>query len=451
MTRKLSIRLGLFFVAIAVISIVLVAFVSTYFVNRRFDEYVAANEDARNAQVAETLARAYSAQGGWTPELVHQIPHWSRMMGIRLRIVTRDGQEVIDTAPTMEEGTASEANDLQSVVPIVTPKQRFVAIAYVSRLGQDKTLLDQDILFRRSTNESLVISGVVAALIALVLSFFVSARLVYPIRALTTAAKAMEQGNLNHRVEATGGDEVAELGKAFNQMADALHEQQQLRKNMTADMAHELRTPLATIQSQIEAFQDGVMEPDAKNLASIHEETIRLARLVGDLRELSEAEGGKLTLHSQPADLAEFAGESLAALEPRFIEEGVTLEKQLASSGRMVLLDRDKMRQVLLNLVSNALKFTPRGGWVRVTVASEAAYETLTVADNGAGISGSDLPYIFERFFRADRSRNRAMGGAGIGLAITKELVEAHGGRITVTSVEGQGSSFVVRLPVARA
>ncbi len=383
------------------------------------------------------------------------------MLGVRLRIVTRDGLEVIDTGSTRsmmgEQATPKNGSNgptddaIQSSMPIVTSSQRFVATVYISRLHPDTDLLDQDALFRRSTNYSLIVSALVAAVLALVLSFFVSQRLVRPIRAVTAAAQAMEGGNLSHRVQAAGGDEVAELGLAFNRMAEALSHQEKLRKNLTADVAHELRTPLATIQSQVEAFQDGVMDPTPERLESIYEETVRLARLVGDLRQLSEAEGGQLVLHAVPLDLNEFVAETISGLEPRFAEENVALETEYAAEPQIVLGDKDKLRQVIINLTSNALKFTSESGWVRISTATEDDWRTLTVADNGTGIAEDDLPYIFERFFRADKSRSRATGGAGIGLAITKQLIEAHGGTITVTSTFGQGTTFTIRLPKTQA
>lgn len=460
MNRSLTLRFGLYFVGVAVCSILLAALVSNYFVNRQFDDYVTANEEARNGQIANAIAQAYTTAGGWTPQFVHSIPRWATMLGVRLRIVTRDGLEVIDTGSTRsmlgqqtQPGTQEEPADdgIQSSMPIVTSSQRFVATVYISRLHPDTDLLDQDTLFRRSTNYSLIVSALVAAVLALVLSFFVSQRLVRPVRAVTAAAQAMEGGDLSHRVQASGGDEVAELGLAFNRMAETLSHQEKLRKNLTADVAHELRTPLATIQSQIEAFQDGVMDPTPERLESIYEETIRLARLVGDLRQLSEAEGGQLVLHATPLDLNQFVAETISGLEPRFAEEGVALETEFAAEPQVVLADKDKLRQVIINLASNALKFTSQSGWVRISTTTEDDWRTLTVADNGTGIAEDDLPYIFERFFRADKSRSRATGGAGIGLAITKQLIEAHGGTITVTSIFGQGTTFAIRLPKTQA
>lgn len=488
MNKRLSVRFGFYFVAIAVLSIALVALVSNYFVNQVFDRYVESSEDARNQQIAESLGKSYSSAGAWTPELLARIPQWATMMGVRIRLVARDGRLILDTVSGPDGGsttatgsargsgvatgaagdsatstrsaggsaggrvTETQPGDAQRGTPIaiVATNQKYVANAYISRLPGPTGLLRQARLFRRSINNALLVSGLIAAAIALLISSVVSQRLVRPLQAVTAAAQAMEAGDLSHRVPTTSGDEVGELGAAFNRMADALQHQERLRKNLTADVAHELRTPLATIQSQVEALQDSVIQPDAKNLESIHEEVVRLARLVGDLRQLSEAEGGTLTLATQPVDLNEFVAETVAGLEPRFTEEDVTLDTEFAETPQTALVDRDKARQVIINLVSNALKFAPSGGWVRVSVATEKGFRTITVADNGPGIEEKDLPYIFERFFRTDKSRSRATGGAGIGLAITKELVEAHGGHITVSSVMGQGTTFTVSLPATK-
>jgi len=231
----------------------------------------------------------------------------------------------------------------------------------------------------------------------------------------------------------------------INRLAETLGQQEVLRKRLTADVAHELRTPLATLQSHLEAMVDGIWQPNIDRLSSCHEETIRLAKLVGDLEQLARYEGENPVLDKQPFDLANLLQRIATNFAGEFRNQNVTLTVQ--PSPQLVEADEDKVSQIFVNLVANALKFTPSGGAVAITMTGTEQQVTVSVRDTGIGIAGEDLPYIFERFYRADKSRHRLTGGSGIGLAIVKSLVEAHHGSITVTSEPGRGSEFLVTLP----
>jgi signal transduction histidine kinase len=263
----------------------------------------------------------------------------------------------------------------------------------------------------------------------------------------------MAAGNLDQQVMVKSRDEIGQLGSAFNQMAGALAHQQQLRRNLIADVAHELRTPLSVIQGNLEAMLDGVLPVNTDELASLHDETILLTRLVGDLRLLSIAEAGQLTLERNPLALEDLLQRAVEPLQRQATLAQVTITVQAESNLTLVYVDGDRIGQVLSNLLQNALRHTSTRGQICVTAAKgvnigDKHEVVVSVADTGSGISAEDLPFVFNRFYRGDKSRSRATGGTGIGLALAKQLVEAHGGRLWVDSVEGQGATFSFTLPL---
>jgi signal transduction histidine kinase len=261
----------------------------------------------------------------------------------------------------------------------------------------------------------------------------------------------MEKGDLSQRVEVHSQDEIGELARAFNAMADGLARLEELRRNMVTDVAHELRTPLSNIRGYLEALQDGVVEPKPEVIDSLHEEAMLLNRLVDDLRELTLAEAGQLKLERRPVAPADLVDRALEAARAQAEAKGIALQADLPEDLPLVDVDSQRIGQVLGNLLSNALTHTPPGGKVVVVARAKQLAVEVSVSDTGEGIPLERLPYIFERFYRADRSRSRATGGTGLGLSIAKQLVEAHGGRISVASQVGQGTTFTFTLPVAEA
>ncbi len=291
----------------------------------------------------------------------------------------------------------------------------------------------------------------VGAVLALVAggSALLASRLARPLSSLTVAARRMRHGDLGARADVGGVEEIASLGSAFNDMASALQAEDQARKTLTTDVAHELRSPLANLRGYLEGIQDGVVAPDAATIASLHEEATAMQGLVDDLQQLSLAETGRLHLSLTDVDVGDLVERVVTAHHGA----AATAEVRLSAAttpGAVTALDPDRFRQVLANLIGNALRHTPAGGAVQVSCELGQTI-VVRVRDTGAGIAAHHLPHLFERFYRADESRNRATGGSGLGLAITRELVRAHGGEITVDSVEGEGSVFTVVLPKRRA
>jgi len=296
---------------------------------------------------------------------------------------------------------------------------------------------------------SLVWAALLAAALSLVLGVLISRLLTAPLGRLTQAAQAVAAGDLSQHVDVRSHDEIGELGRAFNGMTASLAQAEELRRNLMADVAHELRTPLTVVQGNLQAILDGVYPLEMAQVASLYDETRLLTRLVDDLHDLALADAGQLRLERAPVDLVVLARAAVDHFAPAAEAAGVTLELAAADDAPEVEGDAGRLAQVLRNLLSNALRHTPRGGRVSVQVDRAGEWARMRVADTGSGIAPEDLPHVFDRFYRGDRSRSRAGGGAGLGLAIARQLVTAHGGHIEVSSPSGAGTTFTITLPAA--
>jgi signal transduction histidine kinase len=294
-----------------------------------------------------------------------------------------------------------------------------------------------------------VATGSIIGFAALIAGLGFSRMISRPVVKLTEATRAVAAGDLNVRVQGHCPGELGELASAFNQMTEELARADELRRNMTADVAHELRTPLSVIQGKIEGVLDGVYPATPEHLEPILEETRLLAHLVEDLRLLALVEAGQLSLQKQAVGVDDLLRDAQVNFGPQADDRGIILALDLPPELPMVEADRRRISQVLGNLMANALRHTPQGGCVTLSAAAVEDGVEISVSDTGVGIQPDDLPYIFERFWRGEKSRSRAGGGSGLGLAIVKQLVEMHGGSIAVKSVPGAGSTFRFTLPQA--
>jgi Signal transduction histidine kinase len=301
--------------------------------------------------------------------------------------------------------------------------------------------------FEQALLQSALWTFAIGILVTVVVSILVARRITTPLIDMKKTAQQMAKGNLNVRTNVKGEDELSDLGRSLNHLAEQLIRQEQLRKTMTADVAHELRTPLTTIESHIAAMLDGIWEPTPKRLASCYEEVERLTLLVGDLSRLTELESPHLKLQLVSEDITELVKRHAAAMRSLFDEKGVSLIVA-AQNPINVMIDKQRMGQVVTNLLSNALKFTPTGGKVSIEFKPAQEAVLVKVKDTGIGINETELEWVFERFYRGEKSRNRKTGGAGIGLTIVKAIVEAHGGKVNIIGQEGFGTEVQVYVPI---
>jgi two-component system sensor histidine kinase BaeS len=293
-------------------------------------------------------------------------------------------------------------------------------------------------MFLTAVHHYLLWATIAALGLAFVISYFLMRRILQPLSQMSVITREVARGNFTARVEVTSRDEVGQLGVAFNRMADSLETVERLRKTMVANVAHELRTPLTNLRGYLEALNDKVLPPSADTFEMLQREIMRLVALVENLQQLAKADAARAFLKREKLSLGKLVEQMLTLYQANFQEKEIAVIKDISPQAGFVNADRDKLLQAVRNLVENAWKYTPQSGRVTVSIQPEKDAVRVEISNTGPGILKNDLPFIFERFFRADRSRSREAGGAGIGLAIVKELIEAHGGHVGAESQDGE-------------
>lgn len=436
-------KITLVILAIALGSVLTSGLLINYALNRQFRNYLYLAQTAREQQVVKILAQIYQEIGGW--ENLPSRPDLGRGMffGNLLYVTDPNNRLVL----IVRRGRMPIPNGEIQSLPIKAGNKT-VGTAYFRRTMAQNLLTSQDELFRQTINSSIFWSVIITGIIAVLIAYIFARRLSAPITAMSRVARNMTNGNLKTRAEDLPRDELGELGENLNQLAERLNQVEELRKKMTADVAHDLRTPLTTVRSHLEGMIDSVIPSSRENLESLLEEVNRLISLVNDLQAIVIVDTAAQQFKKEPLQIKLFLAEAARKMTPLFREKGVLLEINEVPAVE-ISTDRDALAKILDNLLSNALKFTPAGK--RVTITSGLSEDSLEIriADEGNGISEKDLPYIFERFYRTDQSRNRESDGFGLGLTIVKELMTALGGTVTVSSQPGKGSIFTLTLPLA--
>jgi two-component system OmpR family sensor kinase/two-component system sensor histidine kinase BaeS len=362
----------------------------------------------------------------------------------RVVILNSTGQVIADTGDAnLNEEHPPE--HLEKAVPIEVNEELVGAVLVGSMIEPALNPADED--FLRAVNLSIFITAGSIGLFALVLGSVLFRQITSPLHDVSRAAEAVAAGQLGKRVDVRTEDEIGRLARSFNHMAVSLEQAEAQRRNMVADIAHELRTPLTVVQGGLEAMLDGVYEKSPENIASIHQQTTLLGRLVADLRDLALVEAGQLRLNLKAVDLEILVTQANEGLQGQAQDKSVTLQLDTQDELPRIRGDEQRLQQVLFNLLSNALRHTPPGGSITTRVEHKNDKVVVSVQDTGSGISPEDLHHVFERFYRADRSRARSTGGSGLGLTIAKRIVEAHGGQIWADSWLGAGSTFSFSLP----
>lgn len=460
--RRLWLRLSLAFAGVVVLSLLVTSLLIGLVTAGQFRIYVAQGNRRWAEALAPAFADYYLRNGGWEgvesllnlPDLMmpgmgpmhhrmgmSSVAMW-RMMGHRLLLVDETGRVRLDSEGTQVGVLLPEAiRDLG--VPIRVG-DRTVGWLLVGDIGSPS---DPSTQFLGRVKQAIGWSTFAGIVLALGAGTFVFSRLARPLQALQQASRRIAAGDFQVRIPPQEAGELGDIAQAFNRMAEALAWSEQQRRQMLADIAHELRTPLGILQGQLEALMDGVLPLTLEQVAQIHDEVRHLARLVEDLRLLTLAEAGQLRLDREWVDLRRLIEETVDGIALQAAEKGLHLEIRLPGELPPVPADPLRVRQALMNLLSNAVRYTPSGGRITVEARDLGSAVQVSVRDTGIGIAPEDLPHVFDRFYRAEKSRARSDGGSGLGLAIVKHLVEAHGGRVGVESAPGKGAHFFFTLP----
>ena len=427
-------RLGVALVGVAVLAVGLAMLLGNRGLEPRLEETAQARLERSAVHFAEVAATVRADVGSWSAAR-QTLTHLAELDDLHAEL--RVGGAVMQLN--------GRVTGVRASVPVMS-SGRQVASVTVSPVGGGLYTPEEELL-RESLDRLHLVAGGVAIAAAVIFAFLLAATLTGPLRRLRQTAERMEEGQIDARVVPGGAPEVAAVGRALNRLSETLEHEEEIRKANAADLAHELRTPVNSLLSRIEAAQDGVLA-GRDNLAAMHTEALRLTRLLDDLARLADAERPGLLLEKRPVDLAVAARAAADSLAPRFAESSLAFAVELESVH--VVGEQTRLEQIATNLLANAFRYTETGE-VRLRVARERHEAVLEVSDTGIGIEPADLRHIFTRFWRGDRSRSRATGGAGIGLAIVRELVRAHDGRVDVDSTPGTGSRFRVTFAAVSA
>lgn len=450
--RGLGWQLGIAFALVAIATAAIAGVMISAVWQRQFESYVRKGlQDDAEGYALSYANNVYIPFGGW-PSVVQMPPPQGNTLGLRVEVFDAAGSKLADNADALKALTGENvaitppASAIAAEAPIVVAGRR-VGTVRVWSLSPGGLLTTRDLAFRSASISALLLAALLAVVLASAAGVLYARSIVKPIDHVTETAAALRSGDQEARTSMSGDDPVGVLGRTLDEMADAIEADRESERRLTADVAHELRTPLQAIQATVEAMQDGVLPLGEKQLETVRHETIRLARLTDSILELARLERGAVALRREPLDAS---APLLAALDTHrmLIESaGLTLAEDI-TPGLSVLGDADRLTQAYGNLLSNAARYTPSGGHVTVRLAREDAEAVVTIADTGIGIAAEELDRVFVRFWRADAARSRTTGGLGVGLAVVKEIVERQGGRVTVTSEPSEGTTFAVRLPL---
>ncbi len=446
--RSLAFKLTLAFLIVALTGSVVVALSVQLQTRREFDRYVL--QLVQSEFVAELL-EYYQTNGSWDG-VQTQFPAQPNPSGAREpRRFEAPPFSIVDAAGQVEYGPPDLIGEQivldKRAIPLEADGE-VVGWIVPGFVDQRWTPGTPERAFMSNLNRWILISAAIATVLALVIGVLLARTIAQPIRKLRTATQVIAGGDLGYQVTIRAKDELGELADSFNRMSADLARSNDLRYQMTADIAHDLRTPLSVILGYTEALSEGKLDGSSEVFGAMHEEAQHLQRLIEDLRTLSLADAGELPLMQRSVKPVTLLEQVAIAHKPRAQDKHISIEVKASQRLPEIRIDPDRMAQVLGNLVSNALRYTPVQGHIRLVAEGADGNVMLKVIDNGLGIPAEDLPYIFDRFYRADRSRQLHEGESGLGLSIAKSIVEAHGGSITVESIPGEGSTFTIAIPV---
>ena len=462
MKQKISAQLAAGFAFIVLITVAVISVTANGLISRQFEQYVAQQRKMSSEQLAQSLSFQYHAEDGtWNVDYIHGLGMYALKDGYLIRLSDAEGQVIWDAENHDMTLCHQIMQDIRTQMSQRRPdldgnfttyrydlKQNDEVIGYLDVSYYSPYYLNEsDFRFLDSLNRILLVVGICAAVAAAAAGAVLAKSLSVPLLKVTEITRKISDGDYGARLENENGQtqEIAALSGAVNHMAERLERQETLRRRLTSDVAHELRTPVANVSLNLEMMLDEVWEPTKDRLQSCYEELGRISGIISDLEKLRQMEAENMNLELEPVNLLELAQAVETAFEPDLKKKKLTCE--VSGEAAAVMGDQRRLHQVIFNLVSNAVKYSTEGGTIQIRVKQEKHKAVLIVEDQGIGMAEEELPLIFERFYRTDLSRSRKTGGAGIGLAIVKAIVQAHQGTVTVTSKVGCGSRFTVTLP----
>jgi two-component system, OmpR family, sensor histidine kinase BaeS len=436
------------FVLVAVSSVLVLTVAALIGVGRGFQVATQVDHERAAASAATAAGRAYQKASGWDGADLTRTSAIAEAAGARLFVLNTSG-EPVGTASV--DGRVGQGQGGQGKGPGPVGGQGVVnapVVVDAATVGTVRLVFESaaGTTARDVAWSWIAVAAVVALLVAVLASWVVTRLLTRPIKAMTTATRAFAAGDRQARAGVHGPGELGELGRAFDSMADTVARSERDRRNLTADVAHELRTPLAALQAGLEELRDGLVEPTPQGLAGLHDQSLRLGRVVSDLAELSAVEASGAPVQRTDVDLSEVARDELAARDSQLRAAGLVVGSRLDGSV-LVLADSDRLHQAVGNLLANAARYCRPGDEVEVVLRTQVGQAVLDVADSGPGIAADELPHVFDRLWRGRAAKQVA--GSGIGLAVAREIVVAHGGTIEAASPEGAGTTITIRLPLS--
>lgn len=445
-------RIALSFAMIAALTAIIAIGVVTAVWSQYFQNYTAQNIESLASTAANRIGLSYEKSGEFDIDSVETIAMAAQASSdVSIKVLDANGntvyESIADQAPK-GDGTSFEPSDPAQIAGAkIKVGDTVVGSVRMWVYGSDTLMNKLDQQFRDNSYTALAFAGIAAVVVASLFGIGFARRLVAPINRLTRTAAAVKAGKLDARSNLTGEDEIAHLGETFDSMIASVENDRRLEQRLTSDVAHELRTPLMSIQASIEAMIDGVYETDEEHLEMVNSEVQRLSRLVDALLKLSRLENRSNPMKQDVIDLGELVGEIVQTHEQFVVESGLKLG--FYSDNRVLVIgDSDMIRQAVVNLISNAVRYTPEGGSIDVSVRRGTAMANIAVRDTGIGLSPEEAKMVFSRFWRADAGRTRASGGLGIGLAVVKEIVDRHKGWIGVEGETGKGAIFTIHIPL---
>ncbi|MFT4143636.1 MAG: ATP-binding protein [Mobilitalea sp.] len=461
MKQSLKTQLSSTILIIVMLTISIISVLANFFINRQFTEYLAKQQALKAQIITSTISQQYSSfTNQWNENYVHAIGMFALYEGYIIKVYDNENVILWDAQSHDMRLCNQIMDDISNRMKIEYPKLEgdFSSVDYPLENDGEKIghvsisyfgpffLNENDFKFLHAMNTILLSVGLVSLLVSVVVGHLLARRISNPILNMVDITKQISDGRYEARLEA--GSKTKELNlleESINHLAASLETLEKLRKQLTEDVAHELRTPITILQSYMEAMADGLWEATPDRLNSCHEEVTRIGKLVGDLESLSKLEGEMLILNKENTNLYELIDKTVQSFETE--SDNKKMKVAIGGSRPELLADRDRMKQVIVNLFTNAIKYSNEGSSITIELFETKDTAGFYIQDNGIGIAKEELPFIFERFYRADKSRNRLTGGTGIGLTIVKSIVEAHGGKITVESNLNEGSRFCVVLP----